>query len=193
MCLGMNPDILAAGRALRLDLEPQLRGPPGRRRPHAPRSARRWPPPPRSPATSPTCGTLGVKAAPPGDGRAAVLDRARRRHRPDHPEAVPEADRALGLRRVPLLRLDEGSRLRAAPARSTRARRSSSPDATSAAARRASTRPGRSRTPASASCSRRASATSSAPNAIKTGLAPIELGRGRAGAAQGGARAAATS
>ena len=37
MCLGMNPDILAAGRALRLDLEPQLRGPPGRRRPHASR------------------------------------------------------------------------------------------------------------------------------------------------------------
>ena len=30
MCLGMNPDILAPGRALRLDLEPQLRGPPGR-------------------------------------------------------------------------------------------------------------------------------------------------------------------
>ena len=57
MCLGMNPDILAAGRALRLDLEPQLRGPPGRRRPHASRSARRWPPPPRSPATSPTCGS----------------------------------------------------------------------------------------------------------------------------------------
>ena len=30
MCLGMNPDIAAARRALRLDLEPQLRGPPGR-------------------------------------------------------------------------------------------------------------------------------------------------------------------
>ena len=38
MCLGMNPDILRAGRALRLDVEPQLRGPPGRGRPHAPRS-----------------------------------------------------------------------------------------------------------------------------------------------------------
>ena len=37
MCLGMNPDILAPGRALRLDLEPQLRGPPGARRAHAPR------------------------------------------------------------------------------------------------------------------------------------------------------------
>ena len=37
MCLGMNPDILQPGRALRLDLEPQLRGPPGPRRAHAPR------------------------------------------------------------------------------------------------------------------------------------------------------------
>ena len=34
MCLGMNPDQLGRRRALRLDLEPQLRGPPGRRRPH---------------------------------------------------------------------------------------------------------------------------------------------------------------
>ena len=33
----MNPDILAPGRALRLDLEPQLRGPPGPRRAHPPR------------------------------------------------------------------------------------------------------------------------------------------------------------
>ena len=32
MCLGMNPDIARAGRALRLDLEPQLRGPAGPRR-----------------------------------------------------------------------------------------------------------------------------------------------------------------
>ena len=57
MCLGMNPDILAARRALRLDLEPQLRGPPGPRRAHAPRLARRWPPRPRSRATSSTSGS----------------------------------------------------------------------------------------------------------------------------------------
>ena len=37
MCLGMNPDILAARRALRLDLQPQLRGAPGPRRAHPPR------------------------------------------------------------------------------------------------------------------------------------------------------------
>ena len=36
MCLGMNPDTLSPGRALRLDLEPQLRGPPGQGRAHPP-------------------------------------------------------------------------------------------------------------------------------------------------------------
>ena len=36
MCLAMNPDKLRARRALRLDLQPQFRGPPGPRRAHAP-------------------------------------------------------------------------------------------------------------------------------------------------------------
>ena len=44
-----------AGRALRLDLEPQLRGPAGRAAAARTSSARRWPPRPRSPATSSTC------------------------------------------------------------------------------------------------------------------------------------------
>ena len=57
MCLGMNPDILLAGRALRVDVEPQLRRTPGRRRAHASASARRWPRPLRSPAASRTCGS----------------------------------------------------------------------------------------------------------------------------------------
>ena len=39
MCLAMNPDKLRAGRALRLDLEPQFRGPPGLQGPHPPRLA----------------------------------------------------------------------------------------------------------------------------------------------------------
>ena len=34
MCLAMNPDKLQPGRALRLDLEPQFRGPPGIQGPH---------------------------------------------------------------------------------------------------------------------------------------------------------------
>ena len=39
MCLAMNADRLAAAGALRLDLEPQLRGPPGLQGPHPPRLA----------------------------------------------------------------------------------------------------------------------------------------------------------
>ena len=46
MCLGMNPDKLAPGRAQRVDLQPQLRGPPGQGRAHPPGLARRSPPPP---------------------------------------------------------------------------------------------------------------------------------------------------
>ena len=46
-----------AGRALRLDLQPQLRGPPGPRRAHPPRLARRWPPRPPSRGTSSTSGS----------------------------------------------------------------------------------------------------------------------------------------
>ena len=55
MCLGDEPRRAGARRALRLDLEPQLRGPPGRGRPHAPRLPRRWRRPRRSTATSSTC------------------------------------------------------------------------------------------------------------------------------------------
>ena len=36
MCLAMNPDKLAVGRTVRVDLEPQLRGSPGPGRPHPP-------------------------------------------------------------------------------------------------------------------------------------------------------------
>ena len=36
MCLAMNPDKLEPGGALRLDLEPQFRGPPGFQGPHPP-------------------------------------------------------------------------------------------------------------------------------------------------------------
>ncbi len=43
------------------------------------------------------------------DGAVSVSGPRRRRHRPDHPQAVPQARRAHRLRRVPLLRL-EGER-----------------------------------------------------------------------------------
>ena len=36
MCLGMNPDTAGARRAQRVDVQPQLRGPPGQGRPHPP-------------------------------------------------------------------------------------------------------------------------------------------------------------
>ena len=39
MCLGMNPDQLAPGERSRVDVEPQLRGPPGQGWPHPPRLA----------------------------------------------------------------------------------------------------------------------------------------------------------
>ena len=165
MCLGMNPDILSPGRALRLDLEPQLRGPPGQGRAHPPGLARRWPPRRRSRAASSTSG-IGADDGAGRDHRGQGLGARprRRRHRPDHPEAVPEAGRAHRLRRVPLLRLD--------PRRRDRARAEPDPGrrgATSAAAPRASTRPGRSRTSASRRSSRPRSPTSSTATAPRSG------------------------
>ena len=144
-----EPRRALTGRALRVDVEPQLRGPAGRGRAHAPRqpgggcgdgdhaatSRRR--------ATSWRC---RHEIVPHGHLARRRARPRRRRHRPDHPEAVPEAHRAHRLRRVPLLRLDEGPGVRAAP--SSR-ERSCSPGGTSAAARPASTRRGRSRTTAS--------------------------------------------
>ena len=163
---GHEPRHPAAGRALRLDLEPQLRGPPGPRRPHPPRLARRWPPPRRSRAASSTSATGADRPWTPSpviDGRRQRARPRRRRHRPDHPQAVPQARRAHRLRRVPVLRLGQGARLGPAanPILVT--------GRTSAAARRASTRRGRSRTTASRRSSRRASPTSSTPTARRSG------------------------
>ena len=124
------------------------------------RSALRWPLRRRWPVTSSTSArrspwSLWREAVSP-HYRARCRPRpGRRRHRPDHSEAVPEAHRALGLGRVPLLRLDQSTRPSSSTAPKPRAPRSWSPAATSAAAPRASTRPGRSRTTASRSSSRR--------------------------------------
>jgi 3-isopropylmalate dehydratase len=78
MCLGMNPDILSPGRALRFDLEPELRGAAGARgRTHlvspvmaACRSDRR--PLRRRPRLG---RSGGVKAFHSATSSAAVLDR----------------------------------------------------------------------------------------------------------------------
>ena len=168
MCLGMNPDILAPGRALRLDLQPQLRGPPGPRRAHAPdvagdgRGRRGRRPPHRREELE----LMQPFVRSPGRRRARPRQR---RHRPDHARAVPEAHRAHRLRRVPLPRLaPQRARVRARPAGVPRTRRSSSPARTSARAPRASTRRGRSWSGASARSSRRRSATSSATTRPRT-------------------------
>ena len=77
-------------------------------------SARRWRPPRRSTATSSTSSTESAdgwsrhreRVHVARHGRVAARDRpAGHRHRPDHPQAVPEADRAHRVRRVPVLRL----------------------------------------------------------------------------------------
>ena len=110
---GHEPRHPRARRALRLDLEPQLRGPPGPRRAHAPRLARRWPPRPPSRATSSTSASGADRWRPIETITGPVVGARprRRRHRPDHPQAVPQARRAHRLRRVPLLRLGQGARL----------------------------------------------------------------------------------
>ena len=75
---GHEPGHPRAGRALRLDLQPQLRGPPGPRRAHPPRLARRWPPRPRSRGASSTSGSgrLIVEPIHTVSGAVSVLDRA---------------------------------------------------------------------------------------------------------------------
>ena len=61
----MNPDQLAAGRALRLHVQPQLRGPAGQGRPHPPRVAAGGRRPPPCAERSPARGTsrAGIRPA----------------------------------------------------------------------------------------------------------------------------------
>ena len=82
LCPGLGGVTAGTGRALRVDVEPQLHGPPGRRA-----CARIWPgrPRPRTPrstAASPTCARRSDGARSPivrGTGRAAAA--ARHQHR----------------------------------------------------------------------------------------------------------------
>ena len=108
-----------------------------------------------------------------------------RRHRPDHPRALSQGDdkNGLGEKLFSDWRYDARTarqgRLRAQPPEAQGAR-CSSPATTSAAARRASTRPGRSSTAASAPWSRTSFADIFRNNALKNGLLPD---RRRAGTA----------
>ena len=110
---GHEPRHRRARRARRLHVEPQLRGPAGPRRPLAPRLARRWPPRRRSRGTSSTSASGRREHEGDRDDHRAGQrpEPRRRRHRPDHPQAVPQAGRADRLRRVPVLRLGQGAGL----------------------------------------------------------------------------------
>ena len=116
---GDEPGHPAAGRALRLDLQPQLRGPPGRRRAHPPGQ-------PEDGGGGRSRGPLrrhqGVELGADGpieiiEGRVAVLDRADVDTDQIMPKQFLKRIGAHRLRRVPLLRLVplRRDRARAAP------------------------------------------------------------------------------
>ena len=172
MCLGMNPDIAAPGRAGRVDLEPELRGPPGARGQDRTWSRRRWRRRPRSRADSWTSGSGETSNESDRDesrARVSVLNR----DDVDTDQIIPKQF----LKRVERTGFGEflffdwakepGWDLARNPILSR--------VATSVAAPRASTHRGRSRTTAFGRSWRRASATSS-----------VQLHQDRA--ARGGAR-----
>ena len=105
MCLGMNPDILAPGERCASTSNRNFEGRQGRGgRTHL-----------LSPAMAAAAAVTGrltdVRELAMKPVRVVTGARGRprpgeRRHRPDRPQAVPEADRAHRLRRVPVLGLD---------------------------------------------------------------------------------------
>ena len=121
MCLGMNPDTLERRRAQRVDVQPQLRGPPGQGRSHAPGLG-----PGRGGHRRPRHALVARRSrARPRrrrDGRVHQPHRRRgaaapqqRRHRPDHPGGVPQAGHPHRLRGRPVLGLAQRPVVRAQP------------------------------------------------------------------------------
>ena len=173
MCLGMNPDILQPGRALRLDLEPQLRGPPGPRRAH----------PPGQPADGRRGRDRGPLRRHPGLELGAMepIDdhRGRRRRCSTATTSTPtrsSPSSSSSGSSAPASASSCSTTGPRSPAGSCSSRtRSSSPAATSAAAPPASTRRGRSRTTASRRSSRRRFADIFYSNCTKIGLLPVVL------------------
>ena len=122
MCLGMNPDILKPGERCASTSNRNFEGRQGR-------GGRTHLVSPEMAAAAAIEGhfvdirELDRSEGHRDDHRAGVGPRPRRRrHRPDHPQAVPQARRAHGLRRVPLLRLGQGARLGPAAQRDPRRR-----------------------------------------------------------------------
>ena len=116
MCLGMNPDIAAPGERVASTSNRNFEGRQGR-------GARSHLVSPQMAAAAAIEGRFvdirdwegsTMKAIETITGPRIGPEPRRRRHRPDHPQAVPQAGRAHRLRRVPVLRLGEGAGLGAA-------------------------------------------------------------------------------
>ena len=174
-----EPGPAQARRALRLHHQPQLRGPPGQGRPHAPdvarhggrRGARR--PAGRRARLAAEGETGDASLHHPHRGRRAAAD-GERGHGQDHPGALPEVDQPQRLRQAPLRQhaLPRGRvrepRLRAEPAALPRRAGADRLREFRLRLARASTRPGRCSTSASAASSPPTSPTSSTTTASRT-------------------------
>ena len=123
MCLGMNPDIAAPGERCAARRTATSRGA------RAAAAARHLVSPQMAAAAAIEGHFVDIREWSAVEGTAHESHRdhhrprrgpgpRRRRHGPDHPQAVPQARGAHGLRPVPLLRLGPGARL--GPARPTR-------------------------------------------------------------------------
>ena len=183
MCLAMNPDKLAPGERSASTSNRNFEGRQGRGgRTHL-----------VSPAVAAATAVAGNFATPEDlvagamepvrivTGTAVPARPLRRRHRPDHPRRVAQAGRAHRLRAGPVLSWRDDRTFVLNDERYAGAR-SWSPGPTSAPARPASTRCGRSWTTASGPWSRPASATSSATTPPRTAwcrCVSAEVGRAR--------------
>ena len=113
MCLGMNPDILQPGERCASTSNRNFEGRQGRGgRTHLVSPADGGRRRDRGPLRRHPRLELGAHGPDQRHRRRRQPPRPRRRrHRPDHAQAVPQARRAHGLRRVPVLRLGEGAGL----------------------------------------------------------------------------------
>ncbi len=202
MCIAMNGDQRRAGPVRGEHLQPQLRGTAGTGGAHLPRQPAHARQRRRSPVRSPTR-VPSWTAVPRGDADGAVQDaqltdggapRAEHRHRPDHSRAVPQGDRpgkGWGSWLFADWRYDgrgrPGGRVSSQRPEAAGRAHSGGRRRTSAAARPASTLPGRWWTYGFRAVISVSIADIFRNNAIKNGLVP---GGGRRGGAPGAARPA---
>ena len=171
MCLGHEPRHALARRALRIDLEPQLRGAPGPRRPHAPRQ------PPdgrRRRHRGPFRRHQGVELSM--DAVRSSKARSRSSTAPTSTPTRSSPSSSSSGSSGPDSASSCSTTGRRRTAGTCRPTRSSPRGATSAADRRASTPRGRSRTTGSARSWRPSFADIFYSNCTKIGLLPVVLG-----------------